>query len=317
MSWSDGDPSFWENWKNYGFWDTLFGDIPEETGKTFSPIQVLEEDDLKGTDKEVSDRLAVHVKDIETIKQAYVDAVSVDPANPEDEECYLVLFRFATSDYYSAPVTIINYDATLNSKKYIDGQAYMAWESVFFDFDVIDLTFNKDGVYTVIPVVSDPIDVVNGLTSPTDMGDDGLGILGIILLILGIIVILVILMPILPYIAKGIVWLVCLPFKAIAKLCKGIEKAAKERKVKYADKQVKKSFEKWRKQTKKKTAKTARKSEKVDIEKLKNDIWSGKKSELELKDAERYALNHDEEWIREQEVLRQTMYGADDDDLNW
>ncbi len=176
VSWSDEDPSFWENWKNYGFWDTLFGDIPEETGKTFSPIQVLEEDDLKGTDKEVSERLAVHVKDIEAIKQAYEDAVTIDPANPEDEECYLVLFRFATSDYYSAPVTIINYDATLNSKKYIDGQAYMAWESVFFDFDVIDLTFNKDGVYTVIPVVSDPIDIVNDLTSPTDMGDDGLNI---------------------------------------------------------------------------------------------------------------------------------------------
>ena len=62
--------------------------------------------------------------------------------------------------------------------------AYVAQQSVFFDFDVIDLTFNKDGVYTVIPAVSDPIDIVNDLTSPTDMGDDGLGILGIILLIL-------------------------------------------------------------------------------------------------------------------------------------
>ena len=317
VSWSDGDPSFWENWKNYGFWDTLFGDIPEETGKTFSPIQVLEEGDLKGTDKEVSERLAVHVKDIEAIKQAYEDAVTIDPANLDDEECYLVLFRFATSDYYSAPVTIINYDATLNSKKYIDGQAYMAWESVFFDFDVIDLTFNKEGVYTVIPVVSDPIDVVNGLTSPTDMEDDGVNILALIAVILILIVVLVVLMPLLPYIAKGIVWLVCLPFKAIASLCKGIGKAVKERKVKHADKQVEKSFEKWRKQTKKKTAKTARKSEKVDVEKLKNDIWSGKKSELNLKDAERYALNHDEEWLREQEVLRQTMYGADDDDLDW
>lgn len=317
VSWSDEDPSFWENWKNYGFWDTLFGDIPEETGKTFSPIQVLEEDDLKGTDKEVSERLAVHVKDIEAIKQAYEDAVTIDPANPEDEECYLVLFRFATSDYYSAPVTIINYDATLNSKKYIDGQAYMAWESVFFDFDVIDLTFNKDGVYTVIPVVSDPIDIVNDLTSPTDMGDDGLNILALIALILILIVVLVVLMPVLPYIAKGIVWLVCLPFKAIVSLCKGIGKAVKERKVKHADKQVEKSFEKWRKQTKKKTAKTARKSKKVDVEKLKNDIWSGKKSELNLKDAERYALNHDEEWQQEQEVLRQTMYGVDDDDLDW
>ena len=106
-------------------------------------------------------------------------------------------------------------------------------------------------------------------------------------------------MPILPYIAKGIVWLVCLPFKAIASICKGIGKAAKERKVKRADKQVEKSFEKWRKQSKKKTAKIARKSEKIDIEKLKNDIWSGKKSELKLTDTERYALNRDEEWLRE------------------
>ena len=94
-------------------------------------------------------------------------------------------------------------------------------------------------------------------------------------------------------------WLVCLPFKAIAKLCKGIGKAAKEQKVERANKQVEKSFEKWRKQSKKNTAKTARNSQKVDVEKLKNDIWSGKKSELNLKDTERYALNRDEEWLRE------------------
>ena len=226
VSWSDGDPSFWENWKNYGFWDTLFGDIPEETGKTFSPIQVLEEDDLKGTDKEVSERLAVHVKDIEAIKQAYEDAVTIDPANLDDEECYLVLFRFATSDYYSAPVTIINYDATLNSKRYIDGQAYMAWESVFFDFDVIDLTFNKDGVYTVIPVVSDPIDVVNDLTSPADMGDNFPDWLKYLLLGIGLLVAL----PVLYWLVKFAVWLVVLLLKGIASVFRGIGNAAKKRK---------------------------------------------------------------------------------------
>ena len=294
VSWSDGDPSFWENWNEFGFWDTLFGNIPSETGREISSIQVLKESDLSGTDAEVSQRLLVNVRDIQDIKDAYNDAVTVNSMNPDDEECYLVLFRFATSDYYAAPVDIYESDFWGTEHK---GQAYVAQQSVFFDFDVIDLTFNKDGVYTVIPVVSDPIDIVNDLTSPTDMGDDGLNIL--------------------PYIAKGIVWLVCLPFKAIASLCKGIGKAAKEQKVKHANKQVKKSFEKWRKQTKKKTAKTARKSKKVDVEKLKNDIWSGKKSQLDLKDAERYALNHDEEWLREQEVLRQTMYYADDDDLDW
>lgn len=313
ISWQDGSPSFWENWEEFGFWDTLFGNIPSETGREISPIQVLKESDLQGTEAEVSQRLLVNVKDVEDLKAAYDDAIKVDPLDPEDEECYLVLFRFATSDYYAAPVDIYQSDFGGTVHK---GQAYVARQSVFFDFDVIDLTFNKDGVYTVIPAVSDPIDIVNDLTSPTDMGDDGLGILGIILLILGVIVVLVVLMPVLPYIAKGIVWLVCLPFKAIAKLCKGIGKAAKEQKVKRANKQVEKSFEKWRKQSKKNTAKTARNSQKVEVEKLKNDIWSGKKSELNLKDAERYALNHDEEWLREQEVLRQTMYGVDDDDLD-
>lgn len=314
VSWSDGDPSFWENWNEFGFWDTLFGNIPSETGREISPIQVLKESDLQGTEAEVSQRLLVNIKDVEELKAAYDDAITVDSLALDDEECYLVLFRFATSDYYAAPADI--YEEKFPHTTYTK-MAYVAQQSVFFDFDVIDLTFNKDGVYTVIPVVSDPIDIVNDITSPTDMGDDGLNILALIALILILIVVLVVLMPVLPYIAKGIVWLVCLPFKAIASLCKGIGKAAKEQKVKHANKQVKKSFEKWRKQTKKKTAKTARKSKKVDVEKLKNDIWSGKKSQLDLKDAERYALNHDEEWLREQEVLRQTMYYADDDDLDW
>ena len=225
MSWQDGSPSFWENWEEFGFWDTLFGNIPSETGREISPIQVLKESDLQGTEAEVSQRLLVNIGDVKDLKAAYDDAITVDPLNPDDEECYLVLFRFATSDYYAAPADI--YEEKFPHTTYTK-MAYVAQQSVFFDFDVIDLTFNKDGVYTVIPVVSDPIDIVNDLTSPTDMGDDGLGILGIILLILGVIMVLVVLMPILPYIAKGVVWLVCLPFRAVAKLCKSISNGAKK-----------------------------------------------------------------------------------------
>ena len=234
VSWQDGDPSFWENWEEFGFWDTLFGNIPSETGREISPIQVLKESDLSGTEAEVSQRLLVNINDIQDIKTAYEDAIKVDPLNPDDEECYLVLFRFAASDYYAAPADI--YEEKFPHTTYTK-MAYVAQQSVFFDFDVIDLTFNKDGVYTVIPAVSDPIDIVNDLTSPTDMGDDGLGILGIILLVLGVIVVLVVLMPILPYIAKGIVWLVCLPFKAIAALCKSISNGAKKRKERKHEKQ--------------------------------------------------------------------------------
>ena len=240
ISWSDGDPSFWDNWNEFGFWDTLFGNIPSETGREISPIQVLKESDLQGTEAEVSQRLLVNIKDVEELKAAYDDAITVDSLDPDDEECYLVLFRFAASDYYAAPADI--YEEKFPHTTYTK-MAYVAQQSVFFDFDVIDLTFNKDGVYTVIPVVSDPIDIVNDLTSPTDMGDDGLGILGIILLILGVIVVLVVFMPVLPYIAKGVVWLVCLPFRAIAGLCKSISNGAKKRKERKHEKQNAKKTE--------------------------------------------------------------------------
>ena len=240
VSWSDGDPSFWDNWNEFGFWDTLFGNIPSETGREISPIQVLKESDLQGTEAEVSQRLLVNIGDVKDLKAAYEDAVTVNSLNPDDEECYLVLFRFATSDYYAAPADI--YEEKFPHTTYTK-MAYVAQQSVFFDFDVIDLTFNKDGVYTVIPVVSDPIDIVNDLTSPTDMGDDGLNILALIALILILIVVLVVLMPVLPYIAKGVVWLVCLPFKAIAKLCKGIAGSAKKRKERKREKQNEKKNE--------------------------------------------------------------------------
>lgn len=94
ISWKDGDPSFWENWNEYGFWETIFGKIPSETGREISPIQVLKENDLKGTDQEISERLLVNIKDVQTIKDAYSDAVKVDPLDKTDEECYLVMFRF-------------------------------------------------------------------------------------------------------------------------------------------------------------------------------------------------------------------------------
>lgn len=226
ISWQDGAPSFWENWNEFGFWDALFGNIPSETGREISPIQLLKESDLSGTDAEVSQRLLVNINDIPVLKDAYDDAVTVNPLEPDDEECYLVMFRFATSDYYAAPLDIYESDFGGTVHR---GQAYVARQSVFFDFDVIDLTFNKEGVYTVIPAVSDPIDIVNDLTSPTDMGDDGLDILALIVLMLVLIILLVALMPILPFIGKGIVWLVCLPFRAFGALFKFVGKAKQKR----------------------------------------------------------------------------------------
>ena len=163
------------------------------------------------------------------MKKAYNDAITVNPLNPDDEECYLVLFRFATSDYYSASVNIFEKAFTSTGYKQYWNEAYVFSQSIFFDFDVIQLTFNLDGKYHVIPAVSDPIDVVNDGTPPSDL-DKGLpDWLKYLFMVLGIIVLLVILMPILPYIIKAVVWVIMLPFKLIAAIVKGIQKAVKKK----------------------------------------------------------------------------------------
>lgn len=172
-SWQETDPDFWDNIRNWGLWDTIFGDIPEEESRIVAPIEIIEEDDLKGTSEEVSERLLINSGDVQSLRDYYIEAVTVDPSISDDEEKVVVLFHFATTDYYSAPVEIWELGTGfLGGDTKISGQAYRAWESVFFDFDVIQLTFNDDGEYYVIPAVSDPIDIVNAITPPVDMDDD-------------------------------------------------------------------------------------------------------------------------------------------------
>lgn len=211
-SWQETDPSFWDNWMNWGLWDTMFGKIPEESSRVVSPIYTLKEEDLQGSDEEIAERLLVNTGDVSALKSYYRDAVTVSGA--DDEEKVVVLFRFATSDYYSAAVDIMEL-RTILPDKHTEGQAYRAWESVFFDFDIIQLTFNKDGVYKVIPVVSSPIDIVNAVTPPVQMPDDTPWWKVLLGVLLGILLI-VLLVPLLPWIARAIVWIVSLPFRLVA-----------------------------------------------------------------------------------------------------
>ena len=128
---------------------------------------------MKGTSAEVSERLLINSGDVQSLRDYYDEAVTIDPSVSDDEEKVVVLFHFATTDYYSAPVEIWELGTGfLGGDTKISGQAYRAWESVFLDFDVIQLTFNNDGEYHVIPAVSSPIDIVNAITPPVDMDSD-------------------------------------------------------------------------------------------------------------------------------------------------
>ncbi len=225
QSWTSTSPSFWDNWLNFGLGSAFTGG-PTEESKTVAPIQMLTASDLSGSDQEIAERLLINYHDVSSIKSAYNNAVTAN--GTDDEEKVLVLFRFATSDYYSEPVDIIKLDNFLWIDKKIPGQAYMAKESVFFDFDVIQLTFNKEGDYTVIPVVASPIDIVNDITPPTQM-DSEVQWWKIALALLFVVLLLVVFGPVLPYVINFIVWLVLLPFKLIGWIARSLKRKRKKK----------------------------------------------------------------------------------------
>ena len=298
-SWQEGNPSFWDNWVNWGLWDAMFGKIPEEESRTVSPIYTLKDGDLSGTDAEIAERLLINANDVDALKTYHTAA--------KNDDCVTVLFRFAASDYYSAAVDIMELGkGFLGADKYTKGQAYRAYESVFLDFDIIQLTFNKDGVYKVIPAVSSPIDVVNAITPPVQM-PDGTPWWVKLLSVLLVILLLVLIVKLLTFIFKKI--------SQDRKIKKTVEKHSEKkekRKGKKARKQMDKEFEKFHKQTAKEQKKTERDAKKVNVTDLKAKIWTGKKSESELSKAEKYALDHDEEWQHEQAIIDQILYGDDD-----
>lgn len=222
QSWSSTSPSFWDNWTQFGL-GAAFSGGPEEESITVPPIQILKSSDLDGTDEEIAKRLLINVADVSSIKNEYNNVITVSGAG--DEEKVVVMFRFATSDYYSEAIDIIEPNSGfLWSDKHTEGQAYLATESVFFDFDIIQLTFNKEGEYTVIPVVSNPIDIVNDITPPVD-NNEGLSWWRIILAVLLVVLLLVLCYPIIPYIIQGILWAFTLPVKVVKTIVKTIKKS--------------------------------------------------------------------------------------------
>ena len=216
-AWSENDPSFWDNWRHFGLGAAFTGG-PDEESRVVAPIQILQADDMEGSNATISERLLVNAKDVASIRETYAKATANDEV--------VVLFRVATSDYYSETATIIEPGAGfLGADKKYENQAYVASESVFFDFDIIQLTFNKEGIYTVIPVVADPIDAIGGITPPVDLPGE-LEWYQVIFALAMIILLILVLAPLWPYILKAILWV----YDYIAKGVRAVAKQIRERK---------------------------------------------------------------------------------------
>ena len=86
---------------------------------------------------------------------------------------------------------------------------------VQLDFDIIDLTFTKNGVDTIIPVIMSPMDIAADGTPPLITNKDGLTWWQILLAVLALILVIWLLFKFAPVIVLAAGKVIALPFKAI------------------------------------------------------------------------------------------------------
>lgn len=129
--------------------------------ETVDPIKRVTAEDFSGTDDANAEKLLVHELDYTAFKDYY----------EKHKKDAVYLFRFAVTDYYAAQATVVTDAEWWNPGSWGSGtldttSTYMARETVFLDFEIIELTFNKDGDLTVLPVVMSPIDIISGIDPP-------------------------------------------------------------------------------------------------------------------------------------------------------
>ncbi len=116
---------------------------------------------------------------------------------------------------------------TFGNYSELDTNAYIAQMWVQLDFDIIDLTFTKDNVATIIPVVMNPIDIAADADAPVYTTDDikGLSWWQILLAILLVILIIFLLWKFAPSILTVMIKIILFPFKLIGMVFKSISSA--------------------------------------------------------------------------------------------
>ncbi|MBE6645534.1 MAG: hypothetical protein E7612_09220 [Ruminococcaceae bacterium] len=184
---------------------------------TYSPIVTLTSGDVKLSDEAFSKKFYVGEEDVARIK--------LNATKDLNDGKVPVLLRFAVTDYYSSTA---HFDYAEENAFEMSGEdGYVAQQTVFLNFDVISLTFKSADGYkeTVIGVVSDPIDIINGLTPPDGLVEDQNWFRIIVGLVLLFFVIIIFREPLgkllhnafegISVAASGVIWFVTWPFRAL------------------------------------------------------------------------------------------------------
>ena len=198
---------------------------------TVSAIKKVEDGDFKSSVSETCVALYIDESDFEAFRECF------NTAKEKDETVYL--FRYYQSDYTCYEVaeyargegdwTILG---TNFGYEFVDSNAYLCRMWVQLDFDIIDLTFTKDDVATVIPVVMSPMDLAADGDFPVITTKNDLEWWQVLLAVIGLIFVLLLLFKFAPLIVYAAGKVIALPFKAIGSASKKAKERKKEKQIK-------------------------------------------------------------------------------------
>lgn len=196
------------NWLERLFGFSKQGDLSLEV----APIQIVDDDNVQ----DLEGKLYLDNRYKTDVKKMYKEAKS------RGDNMYV--FHFAGSDYYSDQIFCSSY---ANDDKDVkiwgeDEGGFVCRENIFMDFDMLEMTFERDGIQTVLPVQMSPINVIGELQLPDDYNPSK-GIPKWVIILIAIILIAIVIFlcpPLLPILVRVII----LPFKLLWWLLKAIGK---------------------------------------------------------------------------------------------
>lgn len=148
-----------------------------------SPIVEVDVHDYDLGDSDFSEKYFVALGDVQKVKSSLIDA--------KESKQVLYLFRFAGTKYLADQLYYRPKD-NLYTPGGCTPVGYMCQEVAFLDFNIISLSYMKDGELTMFSVVSDPMDFLASTQNnfnPFDYSE----ILNILAIILGLIILLLLL----------------------------------------------------------------------------------------------------------------------------
>lgn len=210
----DSSHNWLDKLKDYGFGSITTNDDYSD----ILPIQMLKAEDFAVSN--IADHLKINSDDVNKLKN-YFNASISDKNNDGKPDNAVFLFRYAQTDYWAEDLHVFD---IINKKNYFDIGTVLQGTQIF-DFDILTMTFNKNGELTTFGVVMSPVDHWTSYTPPINPTyPDLLSIikkifaaLAIIALIVIVILLLIpILSPLFGAVGQGAATIVKTPFKSIS-----------------------------------------------------------------------------------------------------